>query len=321
MSATTCHRWSTSNAAGSGSASATGTALGVVVGVDPGDLGERLGPTVQLPGAERAAGDREHDHEREVARPSSETEEAPLAHGSAPVAASGSSIARRTPRPGRGTTAPRGSRAGTRRARRTRATSSMRSSVWMRGFASRCARRRAHGTPRASTCRAAASAPMPPITRHRARRAAAPRLAVGMPRRRRHRRRPPVGTGSGVVDSAGGTSGPSPCDPAGSAGESWAPGHPVAAPGVAATGRSRWRAPRRRRGGRSRRRRRPRATSPGRRAWRRCRATRIDIAIEYLIMRDRRSASGEGGSVVIDCCFMVVAVGRAALLSLKPTSV
>jgi hypothetical protein len=49
-------------------------------------------------------------------------------------------------------------------------------------------------------------------------------------------------------------------------------------------------------------------------------ATRIDIAIVYLIIRERRSASGEGGSVVIDCCFMVVAVGRAALLSLKPTS-
>ena len=50
-------------------------------------------------------------------------------------------------------------------------------------------------------------------------------------------------------------------------------------------------------------------------------STRIDMVIVYLIMRDRRSASGEGGSVVIDCCFMVVAVGRAALLSLKPTSV
>jgi hypothetical protein len=26
-------------------------------------------------------------------------------------------------------------------------------------------------------------------------------------------------------------------------------------------------------------------------------------------MRERRSSSGEGGSVVIDCCFMVVAAG------------
>lgn len=50
-------------------------------------------------------------------------------------------------------------------------------------------------------------------------------------------------------------------------------------------------------------------------------STRIVMAIVYLIMRDRRSASGEGGSEVIDCCFMVVAVGLAALLWVKPTSV
>src|SRR5688572_4220045 len=50
-------------------------------------------------------------------------------------------------------------------------------------------------------------------------------------------------------------------------------------------------------------------------------STRIDIAIVYLIMRERRSASGEGGSMVIDCCFMVVAVGSRGSPPLKPTSV
>ena len=50
-------------------------------------------------------------------------------------------------------------------------------------------------------------------------------------------------------------------------------------------------------------------------------STRIDIAIEYLIMRDRRSASGESGSVVIDCCcFMVVAVVLRHSSCFKPTS-
>ena len=46
-----------------------GDGLGVVVRVDAGDLGERLGATVELPGAERAARDREDDDEREVAGP------------------------------------------------------------------------------------------------------------------------------------------------------------------------------------------------------------------------------------------------------------
>src|SRR5215204_3819394 len=47
--------------------------------------------------------------------------------------------------------------------------------------------------------------------------------------------------------------------------------------------------------------------------------TRIDIMTVYLIMRERRSASGEGGSVVIECCcFMMVAgLGGAPHLSLR----
>ncbi|GAA1952542.1 hypothetical protein GCM10009717_18190 [Agromyces allii] len=41
----------------------------------------------------------------------------------------------------------------------------------------------------------------------------------------------------------------------------------------------------------------------------------IAMAIEYLIMRERRSASGEGGRLVIDCCFInVVAVRCGAPL-------
>ncbi|GAA1061527.1 hypothetical protein GCM10009573_29540 [Agromyces bracchium] len=51
-------------------------------------------------------------------------------------------------------------------------------------------------------------------------------------------------------------------------------------------------------------------------------ATRIDIMTVYLIMRARRSSSGDGGSDVIDCrggCFMVVAVDCGAP-HLKPTS-
>jgi hypothetical protein len=47
-----------------------GDGVGIVVRVDPGHLGEGLGPTVELPGAERATGDREDDDECEVPGPS-----------------------------------------------------------------------------------------------------------------------------------------------------------------------------------------------------------------------------------------------------------
>ncbi len=52
-------------------------------------------------------------------------------------------------------------------------------------------------------------------------------------------------------------------------------------------------------------------------------STRMPIATEYLIMRRRRSSSGESGRFVIDCCFMSVtgAANRARSVpsSLRPT--
>ena len=66
--------------------------LGVVVGVDACHLGERLGAPVQLPRAERAARDREHDHECEVARPAWRPEEGPLLHEPASTSASAARV-------------------------------------------------------------------------------------------------------------------------------------------------------------------------------------------------------------------------------------
>ena len=152
-----------------------GDRVGVVVRVDAGDLGERLGAPVQLPRAERAARDGEDHGEGEVARPPRRERKRHSLTGRSRRGIRRRRRRRRTPRPRRGTIAPRGSRAGTRRARRTRATSCSGRPCGCADCASRCARSAGSRHSAREQVPCAAAAPMPPITRHRARR----RTAVG----------------------------------------------------------------------------------------------------------------------------------------------